>query len=230
MAGFIGTTYPIKMSNLRYNDGFNIGNHMKKTLLGLVAITASFASFAQTSNFTGTNLGANVSFAAASTSLTLDTTKIDGLGQQNMGLILSASQGFEMSKSSVILLGLDYSLSESKSGQISFDSTITLKAKNLWTLSVAPGFLISDQTLAFLKVGYEGAQTVGTVTGTGATELTKNITGTSLGFGMRTMVNKTTYLQAEAKQVTYGSAKFETGTTDFTSRATVASIGLGLKF
>jgi opacity protein-like surface antigen len=230
MAGFIGTTYPIKMSNLRYNDGFNIGNHMKKTLLGLVAITASFASFAQTSNFTGTNLGANVSFAAASTSLTLDTTKIDGLGQQNMGLILSASQGFEMSKSSVILLGLDYSLSESKSGQISSDSTITLKAKNLWTLSVAPGFLISDQTLAFLKVGYEGAQTVGTVTGTGATELTKNITGTSLGFGMRTMVNKTTYLQAEAKQVTYGSAKFETGTTDFTSRATVASIGLGLKF
>jgi opacity protein-like surface antigen len=202
----------------------------KKTLLGLVAITASFASFAQTSNFTGTNLGANVSFAAASTSLTLDTTKIDGLGQQNMGLILSASQGFEMSKSSVILLGLDYSLSESKSGQISSDSTITLKAKNLWTLSVAPGFLISDQTLAFLKVGYEGAQTVGTVTGTGATELTKNITGTSLGFGMRTMVNKTTYLQAEAKQVTYGSAKFETGTTDFTSRATVASIGLGLKF
>ncbi len=147
-----------------------------------------------------------------------------------MGLILSASQGFEMSKSSVILLGLDYSLSESKSGQISSDSTITLKAKNLWTLSVAPGFLISDQTLAFLKVGYEGAQTVGTVTGTGATELTKNITGTSLGFGMRTMVNKTTYLQAEAKQVTYGSAKFETGTTDFTSRATVASIGLGLKF
>ena len=218
------------MSNLRYNDGFNIGNHMKKTLLGLVAITASFASFAQTSNFTGTNLGANVSFAAASTSLTLDTTKIDGLGQQNMGLILSASQGFEMSKSSVILLGLDYSFSESKSGQISSDSTITLKAKNLWTLSVAPGFLISDQTLAFLKVGYEGAQTVGTVTGTGATELTKNITGTSLGFGMRTMVNKTTYLQAEAKQVTYGSAKFDTSTTDFTSRATVASIGLGLKF
>ena len=202
---------------------------MKKTLLGIVAITACFASNAQSSNFTGTNLGANFAFAASTFSATLGTLTVDGIGQQNMGMTLSASQGLEMSSTSVILLGLDYSLTEAKLGELkSGANTITAKAKNLWTLSVAPGFLLSDQTLAYLKVGYEGAQTVGSVTG--ATDVTKNITGTSLGFGVRTMINKTSYLQVEAKQTTYGSARFDGDTTDFTARATGATIGLGFKF
>ncbi len=201
---------------------------MKKILLGMLAISACFASYAQTTNFTGTNLGANFAFQASSVTVPLGTSSIDGIGQQNMGMTISASQGLEMSKTSVLLFGFDYSLSEAKVGEIRSTGTATLKAKNIWTLSVAPGFLLSDETLAYLKVGYEGAQTV--ASSTGSTELTKNITGTSLGFGIRTMINKTSYLQFEAKQTSYGAARFDGDTSDFTARATSASIGVGFKF
>ena len=67
-------------------------------------------------------------------------------------------------------------------------------------------------------------------TTTGTSDSTKNITGTSLGFGIRTMVNKTSYLQVEGKQMNYGAARYDGSTADFTARGTVASIGFGVKF
>ena len=202
---------------------------MKKIISMAVVMTACLTANAQVSNFTGTNLGANLAMAAAGFTQTVGTLTADGVGQQNMGLTLSASHGIGMSNSAVLLFGFDYALTEIKAGSASIGAvTSSAVAKNAWTLSAAPGFLLSDSTLAYLKVGYEGAQAVNTTTGT--SDSTKNITGTSLGFGIRTMVNKTSYLQVEGKQMNYGAARYDGSTADFTARGTVASIGFGVKF
>ena len=47
---------------------------------------------------------------------------------------------------------------------------------------------------------------------------------------MKTLFNKNTFLQVEVKQITFGSARFDGDTVDFTARGTAGSVGLGFMF
>ena len=62
------------------------------------------------------------------------------------------------------------------------------------------------------------------------TEVSKNVTGSSCGVGIKTLFNKNTFLQIEVKQINFGAARFDGDTVDFTARGTSGSVGIGFMF
>jgi hypothetical protein len=83
--------------------------------------------------------------------------------------------------------------------------------------------LLNDKTLAYLKISYEAGKLGGS---SGSDE--ESISGVGYGVGLRTEINKTTFLQTEIKQVNYN--KVTSGGANYTSSATVGSAGVVFKF
>ena len=86
---------------------------------------------------------------------------------------------------------------------------------------MAPGYLINSHSLAYVKLSYEAADATDETT-------TKKFKGTGVGFGLRSEINKSTYLNAEIKQVKYDS-KIIDGSTDKPT-TTIATVGVGFSF
>ncbi len=200
---------------------------MKKLLICLAATAAVCSAQAQSGDFTGFSAGANMAMNASNISLTSGATTVDGLGQQSLGVGGFAAYGLSMGSASILTLGFDYSFSDIKAGEIKTTTTSgSAKIQNAWSVSVAPGTMLTDKTLAYFKLGFENGKAVGADTA----EVSKNITGNSWGVGMKTLFNKNTFLQVEVKQVNFGAARFDGSTTDFTARGTSGSVGLGFMF
>jgi hypothetical protein len=164
---------------------------------------------------------------AATASETVGTTTLDGIGQHSIGVGGFAAYGLSIGSASILTLGFDYSFSDIKAGELKSATTSgSAKLQNLWSVSIAPGTMLTDKTLAYFKLGFENGKAVSSST----TEVSKNITGSSWGVGTKTLFNKNTFLQVEVKQVNFGAARFDGDTTDFTVRGTSGSVGLGFMF
>ena len=200
---------------------------MKKLLICLAATAAVCSAQAQSRDFTGFSAGANMAMNAATYSETVGTTTLDGIGQNSIGVGGFAAYGLSIGSASILTLGFDYSFSDIKAGELKSATTSgSAKLQNLWSVSIAPGTMLTDKTLAYFKLGFENGKAVSSST----TEVSKNITGSSWGVGMKTLFNKNTFLQVEVKQVNFGAARFDGDTTDFTARGTSGSVGVGFMF
>ena len=197
-------------------------------MICLAATAAVCSAQAQSGDFTGFSAGANMAMNAGSYSpQAVGTATIDGPGQQSLGVGGFAAYGLSIGCASVLTLGFDYSFSDSKAGEIkTTTSSASAKIQNLWSVSVAPGTMLSDKTLAYFKLGFENGKAVGSST----TEVSKNVTGSSWGVGIKTLFNKNTFLQIEVKQINFGAARFDGDTVDFTARGTSGSVGIGFMF
>lgn len=100
-----------------------------------------------------------------------------------------------------------------------------LKIKNHLSLYVEPGLLVSDKTLAYGKLSYDSAKAVVTE----EREESKSIKGTGFGFGIRTMIDKTSFVQVEVKQIGFRSIDVLDGTSA-KAKASIGTIGFGMKF
>jgi len=194
---------------------------LKTSLLGLALVsTASMAG-----NFSGPEAGASVTMNGGATTFTAankDTT----FGGSSLGFRLHGGYGFDVSKDTVVLLGLDYNVTDLVVGNILGEN---FKTKNSWSLSVAPGMLLNDKTLAYVKLSYEAGNLSLKVP---SASVDKSISGFGYGIGLRTEINKTTFFETEIKQVNYkkSSYKFDGDTADFTPAVTVGSVGVVFKF
>jgi len=199
---------------------------MKKLLICLAATAAVCSAQAQSGDFTGFSAGGNLAMNAASYSTT-DTagTTNDGFGKQSLGIGGFVGYGLSVGSSAIITLGFDYSFSDVKTFEGS--SGTSTKLQNLSSLSIAPGTLLTDKTLAYFKLGFENGKAASTIDGT--TNST-NIAGTSWGLGTKTMFSKNTFLQIEVKQTNYRATRFENSVNEFTARNTTGSVGLGFMF
>lgn len=198
---------------------------MKKQCIGLLIVAAACAAQAQSNDFAGFSLGANLAMNAGNFSTNDGTTSVDGYGQQSVGVGGFAAYGLSLGSNSVLTLGFDYSFSDMKAGEIK-SSGSTNKLQNLWSLSIAPGTLLNDKTMAYFKLGFENGRAVSS----SGSELTKNITGSSWGLGLKTLMDKNTYVQVEVKQANFGTARMDGTSTDFTARGTAGSVGVGFSF
>jgi opacity protein-like surface antigen len=199
-----------------------------KKIFTLATVVAAFSTsaVAQVSNFTGYSAGVNLDHTAVTSRLSDSTSESDALGQHSLGLSLQGAYGIALSPTTVLGVGATYSLTEAKAGYLKGTSgSLTLKAKNATSIYFEPGLLVNEKTLAYGKLSYETVKMSedGTYSGD------KSINGVGYGFGLRTMLDKAWSLQAEVKHVVYGSEKFDS-TTDFKTKATIGSIGVGYKF
>jgi hypothetical protein len=211
---------------------------MKKIIAVAALSMASAASNAQVSNFTGFSGVVNLNAVSVNSKTTfvddIDGTAIfDGTGQQSWNGSLQAAYGFDLSPSSVISIGATYGLGKSKAGMLSFgDGAFVSKAnlKNQLSIYVEPGYLVADKTMIYGKIGYESGKLVGTVNDSGdITSGSVKVKGSSFGFGVRTMVSKTSFIQAEVRQVGYKSKETFEGIF-VKPKALVGTIGFGMKF
>jgi opacity protein-like surface antigen len=102
---------------------------------------------------------------------------------------------FSVSKDFLLGIGAEYSFiptSEANSTYIDEDSTVNEKYKNqnTYNIFIAPGIVISKDSLAYAKVGYTG-------TTYKFPESKQNLTGYSLGLGYKQIINGGLYGFAE---------------------------------
>lgn len=145
--------------------------------------------------------------------------ELDGVGQNSSGVVLNGSYGLAMNENAVILFGLDYNLSDIKSGNFSDGS---LKLEKAYSLSIAPGILVNDHSLAYVKLSFESAELAATDTPN------EKFKGTGIGFGLRSALNKNVYLNAEIKQVKYDSKIIDGVSIKPTT--TIGTVGVGFNF
>lgn len=201
---------------------------MKKMLSIVAASLACATAGAQTANFEGFSGALNLNTVSTNTKIAGDGgSAFDGIGQQSFNGSAQVAYGFVTSPTTVVSVGGTYALGNSKGGSISFgDGNAEIRVKNAYSLYVEPGFLLNDKTLAYGKLSYDGAK--GAVAFTGETEESKSIKGTGFGAGIRTMLDKTSFIQVEFKQVGYGSVDINNAGS-FKAKATVGTIGFGMK-
>ena len=200
---------------------------MKKLLICLAATAAVCSAQAQSGDFTGFSAGGNLAMNSAGFTQPFNGIPEVTFGMQSVGVGGFAGYGLSIGSSSILTMGFDYSFSDIKAAELKGTTTsISAKLQNLWSVSVAPGTMLTDKTLAYFKLGFENGKAVASST----TETSKNITGTSWGVGMKTLFNKNTFLQVEVKQVNFGTARIDGDTVDFTARGTSGSVGVGFMF
>jgi opacity protein-like surface antigen len=89
--------------------------------------------------------------------------------------------------------------------------------------------MLNDKTLAYVKLSYEAGKFDLSFSNL---KINKSVSGFGFGVGMRTEINKTTFLETEIKQVSYSKFNYKKGSDsyDLTPSATVGSIGVVFKF
>ena len=104
---------------------------------------------------------------------------------------------------------------------------LSYNVKNLYSITINPGYVIDKDRLAYAKIGYTGA-TIG-LSGGGIPYNTVNLTGLSLGLGYKQMVTSSLYMLGEINYATYGS-KTATATADSGTAISQPVKGTGLDF
>jgi hypothetical protein len=199
---------------------------MKKFVL-VSAISIASSVYAQASNFVGFSGAVNLNTASATSKLAGDGLSTT-LGQHSINGSVQAAYGFALGASSLVSVGASYGLGKTKAGEITLDDgTFGLKAKNQMSLYLEPGFLAGTSTLVYGKLSYERAKGVSSFTG--EPDESKNMKGTGYGFGVRTMLDKSSFIQVEVRQIAYKSIDLGEGAS-IKAKGTIGSVGFGLKF
>jgi outer membrane immunogenic protein len=94
-------------------------------------------------------------------------------------------------------------------------AAISYNIKNLYSITINPGYVIDKDRLAYAKVGYTGA-TIG-LSGTGIPYNSVNLTGYTLGLGYKQMVTSSLYMLGEVNYASYGSKTATTTASDGTA-------------
>lgn len=201
---------------------------MKKILIATAVAATLFTPhvFAQARNFEGFSLGLNLNAASAS-------SEISGVGFFNKNGdttttgAIQAAYGFPVGDAFVFGIGASYDFGDLKVGSTSASGTsYELKGKDRYSVYFEPGLLIANSSMVYAKIGYQGMK--GEINFSTGQSSSDDYFGAGYGAGIRTMVNKNVYVQAEFVQM-YFDEKTQNGVRTKPS-ATVGTIGVGYKF
>jgi len=201
---------------------------MKKLLIAM-AVAATFSVspvLAQSRSFEGLSLGVNLNGAST-------TSEISGPGFSNksddtsLQMGVQAAYGFPLGETFVFGIGATYDFGDLKGGTTSaLGTAYEFKGKNRYSVYFEPGFVISNASMVYAKIGYQGMK--GDINLSTGQIYSDDYFGAGYGAGIRTMLNKNMYLQAELLQV-YFDEKTQAGIRSKPSAA-IGTIGVGYKF
>lgn len=168
---------------------------MKKIVLASVLALGCASAWADTAAFTGFNAAVGLNFGNASTKFNIPGMINANLGEDSAWGSLSGEYGFALGSQAVLGVGASVDLGDTKYGTFGFgNAPATIKATDKYSVYVAPGYALSKDTLAFVKVGYHNAK-MGS----------ESFNGFGFGLGVRTMLNKNLFLQLEATRLDFSS-------------------------
>ena len=151
---------------------------------------------------------------------------------------INAGYNFAINSDYVLGIGAAYypGASSSAPGSFSFttpggtvlsSASVQYNVKNLYSVYLAPGYVIDKDKLVYAKVGYTGA-TIG-LNGPSLPYSTVNLTGYTLGVGYKQMVTQSIYLLGEFNYAGF-SNKTTTVTTSTGTNVTAPFGGTGMDF
>ena len=114
---------------------------------------------------------------------------------------ISADYGIEIGKSSVLLVGGKFDLQDTNIVEVtSSGTTVKLDESNHYSLFVAPGILLNDKTLGYVKLSYESSKATSNIS---STIEVGTITGMGYGAGIRTHLSGNWFANIEAARIIY---------------------------
>jgi len=199
---------------------------MKKLFACLFLIGTTGLASAQISNFTGLSVGGNIEFKSTTLKLSSSGTEFSGLGSQNLIGSISADYGIEIGKSSVLLVGGKFDLQDTNIVEVtSSGTTVKLDESNHYSLFVAPGILLNDKTLGYVKLSYESSKATSNIS---STIEVGTITGMGYGAGIRTHLSGNWFANIEAARIVYSSKSIDS--ISYSTGTTIGMFGLSYKF
>ena len=225
---------------------------MKKLVLA-AAIAAMGMNTAQAAieDFAGFSAGVMMGFQANTMKLqgSYENTEdfdysnsyvIDGSGRQGFIGQLTGEYGIVISPAMLLSLGATVDLNkntifkeneeERDDGDV-YSYSAKAELKNAYSLFVAPGYLITEKTIAYAKLSYVAGK-VRTSDTEDFLNVNKSVNGFGLAFGSRTLLNEHLSLIVEAGIQDYGSFSHEIYDTHLKAsvKTTQAKVGLSYKF
>jgi outer membrane immunogenic protein len=163
---------------------------------------------------------------------------------------IAAGYNFGINESYVLGLGASYYIGATGSGNGSFTlsapggatglpspyppalpalnktSPIYYQLKNLWSVTLNPGYVIDKNRLVYGKIGYTGV-TIGINSST-APYQTTGLSGLALGIGYKQMITESIYLMGEANYGSFGNKATSLSSSNGTFSSTVSGTGYDL--
>lgn len=189
----------------------------------LAVACATPVAFAQPTGFTGLYGQAGLGIATSNMKTTTQTTESNATeletlkyGESNVAGTLALGYNYGFSNGFNLGANVFYNFNNSNAGGASESEgaeveNLNARLKNIWGISVEPGYAFSNQSLGYLKLGWAQASSslqTTTVTATESTNTTINF-GTTNGFlyglGYKHLINKNVYVGVEFYQVLFGS-------------------------
>lgn len=222
---------------------------MKKVI---VAVSALFlTNTALAGNFEGFSVFAKAGSQSVDNELKWigtngDVSKSDGNGRSSLATIVGADYGFKVNDKFLTLVGVEFKINNSdvyKSNEYDSSTGDTSKTKyeqkNAYSIYLAPGYLINEETLIYAKLSYNKTKIEGKFTDYDAsasettnTKYSRNFDGFGYGIGARVSLNKNLFLNAEWQKIQFDneSKTFGNGVIKAKPDATIGTIGIGYNF
>ena len=188
--------------------------------VALLATTAATPALSQSKNFAGPSAAINFQTIGSETNINDDGENLGDVGKTDNIFGIDLSYSAPIDNKFLITFGGTYDLNKQDAG--SFVGVVNLKLKDHYSLYLAPTFTVSDNTAVFLKGGYHKMK--GEASFDGSSDSTK-FSGWGYGAGIKTMLDKNLFLQAELQYVDYGSETDDGLKTDTNTSAGIVSLG-----
>ena len=236
----LSNLWDFQQRNGRLNLNFRVRKSVvnlsaKSTLIVALAFCASFPVVAQTSTWEG--WGAHVGLGYQSLKPTLDNVISAGDAKVVSATTAGSLVGkvgldytWALNAKYVLAAGLDYGLNYGKNSELSVQDTVQdrLKVKQGIGFNLAPGMLLDNRTLAYLKLGYQ----VNTAKFE-ADSITQSINAYTFGLGAKFLQGTSTFVFTELNYLA-GQKKSFTSLSDTTGDIKAAgfvwAVGVGQKF
>lgn len=199
---------------------------LKKLILATAILALTNVAYANGAPYLGASVGVNTD----TFKLTNDAN--DSLTFGGRGAVGNVFAGYgTMLTQSFYLGGEIFADLTSTSSDINIDSdnvNDSFKEKYGYGISLIPGLALSDQTMAYVRLGAVRSKFEVKETSPASATDSKTLNGAQFGFGIQTNLTQNVYLRGEYDFVTYRSATFNGN--DTKPRTDQFNLGLIYKF
>lgn len=178
------------------------------------------------------SLGSKTRLDGKSFSLSDSQSQMNGLGKVAGGF------SYELGSSFNLAAQVFYNFGQNHAGYTTYDhadggqTVLQNKVKNIWGISVQPGYYLTTKTLAFLNLGWAQASTSLWENFPKGTSFQETKVGASNGFlyglGFNHLLTDHIYVGMEAYQIAFNKQK--DGVVNMTPNVTYAGVKVGFKF
>ena len=198
-----------------------IRNKIIALMISLIAMP-TFA-YSQAKNFAGPSAAINFQTIGSEVSISVDGEQLVDLGKTDNIFGIDLSYSAPIDNKFLITFGGTYNLNKQDAGTLVEE--IDLEIKNHYSIYLAPTVTVSDNTAVFIKGGYHKMK--GEASFDGSSDSTK-FSGWGYGAGIKTMLDKNLFVQAELQYIDYGSETDDD--VKFEAKSSAGIISLGYKF